>query len=132
MAEKNVINGLAGGIICYGAVQLKKLFHYDDALDVVGVHMVAGFIGVVLIGVFARLAVNPAGVASGWTQLGRRTVLAIVALAYPFVLTWIILWITHKVVGLRVGPGEQAEGLDLGEYGGSATSSAGRVVRGSR
>jgi Amt family ammonium transporter len=109
--------GLAAGLICYGAVQLKSLFHYDDALDVVGVHMVAGLIGVVLIGVFASLAVNPAGVASGWTQLGRQIVLAVVALAYPFVLTWIVLGVTHRVVGLRVGPGEQAEGLDLGEHG---------------
>ena len=112
-----LIIGLAAGVICYGAVQLKSLFHYDDALDVVGVHMVAGIIGVVLIGVFASLAVNPAGVAGGWTQLGRQTVLAIVALAYSFVLTWIVLWITHKLVGLKVGPGEQAEGLDLGEHG---------------
>ena len=112
-----LIIGLAAGIICYGAVRLKSLFHYDDALDVVGVHMVAGLIGVVLIGAFASLAVNPAGVASGWTQLGRQIVLALVALAYPFVLTWIVLWVTHRVVGLQVGPGEQAEGLDLGEHG---------------
>jgi Amt family ammonium transporter len=112
-----MIIGLAAGMICYGAVQLKKLFHYDDPLDVVGVHMVAGLIGVVLIGVFASLVINPAGVASGWTQLDRQTGLAVVALAYPFALTWIVLWVTHKVVGLRVGPGEQAEGLDLGEYG---------------
>jgi len=112
-----LIIGLAAGIICYGAVRLKSLFHYDDALDVVGVHMVAGLIGVVLIGAFASLAVNPAGVASGWTQLGRQIVLALVALAYPFVLTWIVLWVTHRVVGLRVSPGEQAEGLDLGEHG---------------
>ena len=36
-----LVIGLAAGLICYGAVQLKSLFHYDDALDVVGVHMVA-------------------------------------------------------------------------------------------
>jgi Amt family ammonium transporter len=112
-----LITGLAAGLFCYGAVQLKSLFHHDDALDVVGVHMVAGLIGVVLIGAFASLAVNPAGVASSWTQLGRQTVLAVVALAYPFALTWIILWITHQAVGLKVNPGEQAAGLDLGEHG---------------
>jgi ammonia channel protein AmtB len=73
--------------------------------------------GVVLIGVFASLAVNSAGVASGWSQLGRQFVLAVVALAYPFVVTWIILWAIHNVVGLRVGPDEQVQGLDLGELG---------------
>ena len=65
----------------------------------------------------AESAINPAGVASGWLQLGRQSLLALVALAYPFVTTLIILWATHKVVGLRVSPGEQAEGLDLGEHG---------------
>jgi ammonia channel protein AmtB len=29
-------------------------------------------------------------------------VLAIVGIAYPFVMTWIILWITDRKVGLRV------------------------------
>jgi ammonium transporter, Amt family len=112
-----LVIGLAAGIVCLGAVQLKSLFRYDDALDVVGVHMVAGLIGVVLIGAFASLAINPAGVASGWPQVGRQSALALVALAYPFVTTWIIVRVTDKVVGLRVSPGEQAEGLDLGEHG---------------
>jgi ammonium transporter, Amt family len=112
-----LVIGAAAGVVCYGAVRLKRAFHYDDALDVVGVHMVAGLIGVVLIGAFASLAVNPSGVTGGWLQLGRQSVLALVALAYPFVVTWIILWVTHRVVGLRVNAGEQAEGLDLGEHG---------------
>ncbi|HEY3735622.1 MAG TPA: hypothetical protein VGL63_17070 [Streptosporangiaceae bacterium] len=78
--------------------------------------MVAGAVGVVLTGVFASLAVNAAGEASGWTQLGRQLVLAVVGIAFPFVMTWIILWITDHTVGLRVSPGEEAAGLDLSEY----------------
>jgi ammonium transporter, Amt family len=80
------------------------------------VHMVGGAIGVVLTGVFASLAVNAAGEAGGWTQLGRQCVLAVVGIAYPFVVTWIILWIVDHTVGLRVTPGEEQEGLDLSEY----------------
>jgi len=109
--------GAAAGVLCFGAVQLKRHLHYDDALDVVGVHLVGGFLGVVLTGVFARLVVNAAGAAGGWSQLGRQAVLAGVALAYPFVMTWLVLWVTDRTVGLRVGPGEQAQGLDLGELG---------------
>jgi Amt family ammonium transporter len=52
-----------------------------------------------------------------WTQLGRQAVLAVAGIAYPFVMTWIILWVTDHTVGLRVSPGEEAEGLDLGEHG---------------
>jgi Amt family ammonium transporter len=32
-------------------------------------------------------------------------------------MTWIILWVTDHTVGLRVSPGEETEGLDLGEHG---------------
>jgi ammonia channel protein AmtB len=61
--------------------------------------------------------VNAAGEAGGWTQLGRQLVLAVVGIAYPFVMTWIILWVTDHTVGLRVSPGEEAGGLDLGQHG---------------
>jgi ammonium transporter, Amt family len=112
-----IMIGGAAGLLCYGAVHLKDIFHYDDSLDVVGVHMVGGLIGVVLTGVFASLAVNAAGQAGGWTQLGRQVVLAVVGVAYPFVMTWIILWATDKTVGLQVEPEQERVGLDLAEHG---------------
>jgi ammonium transporter, Amt family len=103
-------------VLCYGAVHLKDIFHYDDSLDVVGVHMVGGAVGVLLTGVFASLAVNAAGEAGGWTQLGRQAVLAAVGIAYPFIMTWIVLWITDRTVGLRVSAGDEERGLDLSEH----------------
>jgi len=112
-----IIIGFAAGMLCYGAVHLKDIFHYDDSLDVVGVHMIGGMVGVVLTGVFASLAVNAAGEAGGWTQLGRQAVLAIAGIVYPFVMTWIILWVTDKTVGLQVDPEEEEAGLDLAEHG---------------
>jgi Amt family ammonium transporter len=112
-----IVIGAAAGLICYGAVHLKDIFHYDDSLDVVGVHMVGGAIGVVLTGVFASLAVNAAGEAGGLTQLGRQLGLAGIGIAFPFVATWIVLWFTDKTVGLRVSPDEEAAGLDLGQHG---------------
>ena len=114
-AWASLVIGAAAGLLCYGAVQMKSHFRYDDALDVVGVHMVGGAVGVILTGVFARLAINAAGAAGGWTQLGRQTVLAAAALVYPFVMTWIVLWVTDKTVGLRVEAAEAANGLDLAE-----------------
>src|ERR1700728_4144023 len=95
-----IIIGAAAGLLCYGAVNLKNIFHYDDSLDVVGVHMVGGASGVVLTGVFASLAVNAAGEAGGWTQFGRQAVLAVGGIAYPFVMTLYILWVTAHTVGL--------------------------------
>ena len=43
--------------------------------------------------------------------------LAVVGIAYPFVMTWIILWVTDRTVGLRVSPGDEVAGLDLSEHG---------------
>jgi Amt family ammonium transporter len=112
-----IVIGAAAGLICYGAVHLKEIFHFDDSLDVVGVHMVGGAIRVLLTGVFASLAVNAAGEAGGWLQLGRQAVLAVAGIIYPFIMTWIILWVTDHTVGLRVTPGDELAGLDLSEHG---------------
>jgi Amt family ammonium transporter len=112
-----ILIGLAAGAICFFAVNLKFRLGYDDSLDVVGVHMVGGLIGVLLTGVFASLAVNAAGQPGGLTQLGRQAVLAVAGIVYPFVMTWIILWVTDKTVGLQVDPEEEEVGLDLGEHG---------------
>jgi ammonium transporter, Amt family len=119
-----IIIGAVAGVLCYGAVHLKDIFHYDDSLDVVGVHMVGGAIGVVLTGVFASLAVNAAGEAGGWTQLGRQVVLAVVGIAFPFVMTWIILWVTDHTVGLQVSPEDEETGLDLSEHAEGAYQTA--------
>jgi Amt family ammonium transporter len=110
-----VIGGTAG-LFCYGAVQLKTRLRYDDALDVVGVHMVGGFIGVVLTGVFASLAVNALGVRGDLAQFGRQSMLAVAGLIFPFVMTLVILWVTDKTVGLRVSESEEVSGLDMGEH----------------
>jgi Amt family ammonium transporter len=112
-----IIIGLAAGTLCYLAVHLKDILHYDDSLDVVGVHLVGGMVGVVLTGVFASLVVNAAGEAGGWTQLGRQVVLAAAGVVWPFVMTWVILWVTDKTVGLQVAPEEEEVGLDLAEHG---------------
>ncbi|HEV7958263.1 MAG TPA: ammonium transporter [Acidimicrobiales bacterium] len=109
-----LVIGAAAGLLCYLAVRLKDRLRYDDALDVVGVHMVGGFIGVVLTGVFASLAVN--AVSGGIVQFGRQVVLAFVGLVFPFVMTWIILWITDTTVGLRVSDHDQDAGLDASDH----------------
>jgi ammonium transporter, Amt family len=112
-----LVIGAAASVLCYGAVQLKYRLRYDDALDVIGVHLVAGVIGVLLTGVFASLAVNAAGVDRGLAQVGRQFVLVAIGFAYPFVMTMVILRLVDKLVGLRVDPDEQALGLDVAEYG---------------
>ena len=110
-----LIIGASAGLVCYAAVQLKTRLRYDDVLDVVGVHMVGGFIGVVLTGVFASLAINAAGADGGWAQTGKQAILAIVGLVYPFLATLLVLWITDKFVGLKLSEEQQLDGLDASQ-----------------
>ena len=109
--------GLAAGLACYYACHLKPRFKYDDSLDVVGVHMVGGVLGILLTGVFATLVVNASGATGGWTQLGRQLLLDVVALGVPFVGTLLLLKLTDRLVGVRVSTEDEITGLDLSQHG---------------
>ena len=82
-----------------------------------GVHGVGGILGAILTGVFASLAINPAGAAASLEQVGRQVVLAIVTVGFSFVATMAILKVTDLVVGLRVSPEDEDAGLDSTQHG---------------
>jgi Amt family ammonium transporter len=109
--------GAAAGFVCFAAVLGRARLDYDDSLDVVGVHMVGGMLGVVLTGAFASLAINAAGAAASVAQVGRQTVLALVTVGFSFVMTLVLLKITDVTVGLRVSAQAESEGLDLSQHG---------------
>ena len=108
--------GFAAGFICFWAVNLKARLKYDDSLDVVGVHLVGGIVGALLTGVFASLAVNPAGAAASILQVGRQAAAVGVTLVYSFGLTMVILKIVDVTVGVRVAEDEETTGLDLSQH----------------
>jgi Amt family ammonium transporter len=113
--------GLLAGVVCYGAVMMKGKLGYDDSLDVVGVHCVGGTLGALATGVFATTAVNAAG-ADGLLY-GNPRLLAIQALAvgvslvYSFGVSFIILKVLDKTMGLRVEKEDEVMGLDLSMHG---------------
>jgi Amt family ammonium transporter len=112
--------GLLGGAVCFAAVELKSRLGYDDSLDAVGVHMVGGMVGALLTGVFASLAVNPAGAEGGWAQVGRQGAAAGITLAFSFVATWGILKLVDRLVGFRMPADAEDSGVDLAEHGEAA------------
>lgn len=109
--------GLTAGVLCFLAVSFKDRLGYDDSLDVVGVHMVGGVIGVVLTGVFASLVINPAGAAASLAQVGKQLVLAGVTVGFSFAATMLILKVTELTVGLRVSEEHEDVGLDASQHG---------------
>jgi Amt family ammonium transporter len=116
-----LIIGLAAGVLCYGAVMLKGKIGYDDSLDVVGVHCVGGTLGALATGVFATTAIN-AGGANGLLYgnpklLAIQGVAVVVSLVYSFGVTFLLLKVLDKIMGLRVAKEDEIQGLDLSMHG---------------
>ena len=112
-----VLMGLAAGLVCAWAVGLKYKFGYDDSLDVVGVHMVGGIVGVLGIGLIGTAAA-PTGVdglfyGGGLDQLGRQALSGGIVLVYAFVVSGIIALVVDKVMGFRVDEEHEVSGIDL-------------------
>ncbi len=116
-----MILGLIVGAVCALAVSLKYRFGYDDALDVVGVHMVGGLVGTLLIGLLADGNSPPAGVnglfyGGGFDQLWRQAVGAFSVMIYSFVLSFVIAKVLDLLIGLRITPDAESEGIDQREH----------------
>jgi ammonium transporter, Amt family len=115
-----IVIGAAAGVACFAAVRMKARFGYDDALDVVGVHMVGGMLGALLTGVFASVAINSAG-ANGLFfgnphQLLVQAVAVVASFAFSFVSSAVLLKLTEALVGIRVSTESEQAGLDLSEH----------------
>ncbi|MBF8260280.1 MAG: Ammonium transporter [Actinobacteria bacterium] len=116
-----VVIGAAAGVLCYGAVMMKGRLGYDDSLDVVGVHCVGGTLGTLATGLFATTAVNAAG-ANGLfygnpKQLAIQALGAGVILVYSFLVSYLLLKVLDRAMGLRVTDENEVMGLDLSQHG---------------
>jgi Amt family ammonium transporter len=113
--------GLGAGAICYGAIMLKGRLGYDDSLDVVGVHFVGGLFGALATGLFATKLVNPAGADGlfyGNPKLFAVQALAAgAAMAYAFCVSYGLLVLLDRTLGLRVDAEHESMGLDLSQHG---------------
>jgi len=130
-----VITGIAAGVIPFFAcTKLKSWLGYDDALDTFGVHAVGGTLGAFLTGVLATASINPnlAPVASAplsaatqnglarivghtlWLEqlkaIGITILLAVVGSA-------IIGALVSGLIGLRIAPEVERQGLDINQHG---------------
>jgi Amt family ammonium transporter len=110
--------GLAAGVACFfTATRLKYRLGYDDALDVFGVHAVAGIVGALLTGPLAAPALGGFGtVSSLGGQLWIQTKGVAFTIAWSAVLTWLVLKLVDRTMGLRVSTEQEQMGLDLAEH----------------
>jgi Amt family ammonium transporter len=117
--------GAVASAVCYFAVVLVKgKLGYDDSLDAFGVHGIGGMVGALLTGFFARTAINPAGAdgaffGNGMLALKQLAAVAVCA-AFSFVVSWVLLKVIDKTIGLRVEEHHENIGLDLTQHRESA------------
>jgi len=94
---------------------------WDDALDVWGVHGIGGVLGTILLGVFASTAVNSAGADGLLFGNGsffiKEVIAVVVASAYAFVFTYLMLALINMITPVRVSESEETEGLDMALHG---------------
>jgi Amt family ammonium transporter len=123
--------GFAAGFVCYFmVVKVKNMFGYDDALDAFGVHGMGGTLGAILTGVFATSAVNaglgkdhaghllPLGLVDGKaSQVLNQMIGCGISWAMAVVGTLVILKVCDMLIGLRVSPENEEQGLDLSQHG---------------
>ncbi|MEZ5792038.1 MAG: ammonium transporter [Nitratireductor sp.] len=116
-----VLLGLAGGVICYVAVDLiKHRFGIDDSLDVLAVHGIGGATGTLLVPFLASFGPGAAGLGEGKTMLGQFTVQAMgvgATAVWSILATIVIVALTKRITGLRAGPEAETEGLDFAHHG---------------
>ena len=122
--------GFAAGVVCFFMVTtIKSKFGYDDTLDAFGVHGAGGTLGAILTGVFATSAVNDGlkdasgkVLGLGWVdgnpgQVLNQLIAVLISWGMAVVGTLIILKVCDVILGVRVAPDQELEGLDVSMHG---------------
>jgi len=124
--------GTGAGLVClWGVNQLKGWLKADDSLDVFGVHAVGGIFGALMTGIFNAPSLGGPGFYNNWFEMKPgygaimdQFIIQAKAVGVTVVWTAVVAFIAYKIadmiVGLRVTPEEEREGLDTTSHGESA------------
>ncbi len=103
-----IIGAVAGVLVVLSVIFFDKI-RIDDPVGAISVHLVCGIWGTLAVGLFGAMA----GGGQFMTQL-----IGVVAIGIFSFVSALVLFIAIKaVMGLRVSPEEEKEGLDIGEHG---------------
>jgi Amt family ammonium transporter len=132
-----VVGAIAGGLVVLAVLFFDRM-RIDDPVGATSVHLVCGVFGTLCVGLVttrdfsARMVNTPVGWAAvGGPQAGLffgggtgqliAQIVGVLAVAGYVVPVSAACWLILKaVVGLRVTPQEEIEGLDIGEHGNEA------------
>ena len=110
-----VVLGVLAGVLSALAVELKFRFGYDDSLDVVGIHLVAGLVGTLYLGFFA----TGTGLFTGgdFGQLIVQAIAGFAVLIFSFLVALILGYAIDKTMGFRVTNEDEVAGIDTIVHG---------------
>ncbi len=124
----SIVLGLVAGVVCFFfCTTVKNALGYDDALDVFGIHAVGGIIGALGTGILVNPALGGTGVydyVAGkvadydlGTQMIAQLTGVCVTVVWSAVISFVLFKIVDIIVGLRVKPDVEREGLDINDHG---------------
>lgn len=111
--------GAISSLVCYFAVtKLKNALHYDDSLDVFGVHGVGGIVGALLTGLFIREGYDDGNTVGSLAQFFIQAKSVVVTIVWSGAAAAIALVIAKVLCrGLRVDEEVEHGGLDRTDHG---------------
>jgi Amt family ammonium transporter len=108
-----VFIGVLASVVSNWAVHVKSKSDLDDTLDVFPCHGVGGMVGMLATGLLAR----DVGLLSGQTHTMLLHLLALVLVStFAFVMSYLLYWITDRLITLRVPFEQEAIGLDISQH----------------
>jgi Amt family ammonium transporter len=128
----SIVLGLVAGVVCFVfCSSVKNALGYDDSLDVFGIHCIGGIIGALATGILVNQTLGGAGIpdystkpgelVAGTYEFGTAFMAQLKAVLFTLVFSGVGSAILYKVVdvivGLRVAPDQEREGLDIAEHG---------------
>jgi ammonium transporter, Amt family len=121
-----MVLGALAALPSYAIIMLRPRFRIDETLDVLAAHGMAGFTGILFIGLFAQRSWN--GVSDGLVygnvkQLAWQVLAALAGPAYAFTVTFVLLRLLERLMPLRASEHEQALGMDVVQHGEEAYAS---------
>jgi len=103
--EAILIGGVAGVLVVFAVITIDKA-RLDDPVGAISVHLVCGIWGTLAAGIFGD-----------GKSLGAQIVGVLAVGAACFISAFVLFKAIKAVMGLRVSPEEEIQGLDIGEHG---------------
>jgi Amt family ammonium transporter len=122
----SLIIGLGAGLLVVLSVLFFDRIRVDDPVGAISVHLACGAYGTLMLGLFAQDQFMPGTTGNGllygggWKLFIAQLIGVAAVGVFTLAISFLFWGLIKGIVGLRVSPEEELEGLDIGEHGISA------------